>query len=366
MRRVFCIAGVLCLMAGWVWLKPQSPVAHAASPATQPTAPIISIHGNPGQLGAQHGNQAGQQIRELQSAYFARLFQNPRAAQLALSSAKKFEPFIAPEHLDEIRALSDASRLDLDRTLLTQCFLDLLPMVACSTLALDADAFSDGVARMARNLDFPSMGVADRATALLVFKPEGRNKFVSIGWPGMVGVLTGMNEHGLTLANMEVTRLPRPAEAMPYTLLYRSVLEHCRTVDEAIAYLESATKQTANNLMLMDAQGARAVVELRPGNTTVRRGKPNIPLASTNHQRGPDDLSTGRCWRYEGMVAQAQRRHGRLDRQGVAEIISSVAVAQLTMQCMVFEPSNRLVYLSTGRDAGRGPFVVVDLGTLMQ
>ena len=53
----------------------------------------------------------------------------------------------------------------------------------------------------------------------------------------MIGVLSGMNEHGLTLANMEVDRPRRLPVAMPYTLLYRTVLERCRTVDEAIALL---------------------------------------------------------------------------------------------------------------------------------
>ena len=53
---------------------------------------------------------------------------------------------------------------------------------------------------------------------------------------------------------------------MPYTLLYRSVLEQCRTIDEAIAFLRNTPRQTANNLMLMDATGNRAVVEITPDN----------------------------------------------------------------------------------------------------
>ena len=64
-----------------------------------------------------------------------------------------------------------------------------------------------------------------------------------------------MNEYGLCLANMEVDRQMRPPMAMPYTLLYRTVLEQCRTVDEAIDLLKRTPRQSANNLMLMDARG---------------------------------------------------------------------------------------------------------------
>src|SRR5688500_9903586 len=121
--------------------------------------------------------------------------------------------------------------------LLAQCFLDLSPMVACSTVTLPASASPDGVARFGRNLDFPSFNIADKRSVVLVYRPQGRHAFAAVGWPGMVGVLTGMNEHGLTLANMEVTRSVRLPSAMPYTLLYRSVLERCRTGEEAVADL---------------------------------------------------------------------------------------------------------------------------------
>src|SRR5207253_2804759 len=110
----------------------------------------------------------------------------------------------------------------------------------------------------------------------------------SVAWPGMIGVLSGMNEHGLTLANMEVDRNRRLPVAMPYTLLYRSVLEHCKTVEQAIAFLKSTPRQTANNLMLMDATGDRAVLEITPDAVVVRRAPDSAPLISTNHHRGTD------------------------------------------------------------------------------
>jgi hypothetical protein len=64
---------------------------------------------------------------------------------------------------------------------------------------------------------------------------------------------------------------------MPYPFLYRTILEECRTVDEAVELLRSAGRQSANNLMLMDAGGARALVEIAPDGIVVRRASDDAP-----------------------------------------------------------------------------------------
>src|SRR5262249_47857984 len=148
---------------------------------------------------------------------------------IALSAAQGFSAKLSANHREEVTALAGECQMEPREAMLGQCFLDLMPMVACSTVALSADASPDGVARLGRNLDFPSFGIAEKYTTLFVYHPQDKYAFVSIGWPGMIGVLSGMNEHGLTIANMEVTRAPRLPHAMPYTLLYRTLLEQCRT-----------------------------------------------------------------------------------------------------------------------------------------
>ena len=55
--------------------------------------------------------------------------------------------------------------------------------------------------------------------------------------------------------------------------------------------LEKTPRQSANNLMLMDGAGNRAVVEITPESVIVRRAPEGQALLSTNHQRG-DDLDT--------------------------------------------------------------------------
>ena len=280
--------------------------------------------------------------------------------RLALTAADAFRGHLTPEYRDEVAGLAGGSGLDGREAMLGQCFLDLMPVTACSTVTLGADAAPDGVARFGRNLDFYSANVADKYSVLFVYHPEGRYSFVSVGWPGMVGVLSGMNEYGLAIANMEVARPARLPQAMPYTLLYRTVLEQCRTTEEAIALLERTPRQSANNLMIMDAAGNRAVAEIAPEGVTVRRPD-EFALISTNHRRGQDNASPGRCGRYDYLRDASERYHGRIDVARLESMLGTVSQNKLTLQSMVFEPSNRVIYLSAGADAAHGTFHRLDL-----
>jgi predicted choloylglycine hydrolase len=223
-------------------------------------------------------------------------------------------------------------------------------------------ASDDGVARFGRNLDFWSLNVADKYTTLFIVKPnDGRYAFASVGWPGMIGVLSGMNEHGLALANMEVTRQPRLPRAMPYIMLYRTVLERCRNVDEAVDLLQKSPIQTANNLMLMDAAGNRVVVELSPDTGVhVRRGLPTAALISTNHQRDQDQDTPGHCWRYDLIHKTTASEFGHVDLPQIQAMLADVG-SKITLQSMVFEPSNRVIYLAAGADASHRDYGRLDL-----
>jgi predicted choloylglycine hydrolase len=341
----------------------STPAVKLAAKAEEPfPARIVEMRGSGEEMGQAHAQQLASPIRELFENYLGQYFANEFQKNLALTAASAYGPHIAPEHLAEIKGLSRGTGMDEREVLLGQCFLDLTSPIACSTITLPASASPDGVARFGRNLDFPSYGVADSRSVVLVFHPAGRYAFVSIAWPGMIGVLSGMNEHGLTLANMEVYRGRRLPMAMPYVLLYRTVLEQCRTVDEAIELLKNTPRQTANNLMLMDADGNRAVAEITPEDVTIRRAPDHAALISTNHQRGSDDLDTaGRCPRFDVLHDGSAEHFGKIDRDRLEGMLAEVSQGRMTLQSMVFEPATRTLYLATGADAPEHGYHRLDL-----
>ena len=72
---------------------------------------------------------------------------------------------------------------------------DLLPAPALS--AADGPLFG-------RNLDFPTLGYLEQYTLITVYRPTGKRAFASIGFPGLIGVISGMNDSGLAMAILEV------------------------------------------------------------------------------------------------------------------------------------------------------------------
>lgn len=342
-------------VAGGLAVAGRLPIPRRPAPPT-----IVVLAGTPQDLGRGHGERFATRIRFLEDRYLGRLLGGEAGRARGLAMAADFLPHLRPHHRAELEALATAAGLAPERALLANCFLDLLPSVGCSTIALPADAAPDGVARLGRNLDFPGFGVADGQSIVVVVRPAGRHAFAAVTWPGLIGVLSGMNEHGLAVANMEVAREPRVADAMPYPLLYRTVLEECRTVAEAIDLLGREPRQTANNLMLVDAAGDRAVVEIRPAGVAVRRAAADRPLAATNHHRRDRD-EPGRCRRYDCLTADAAADWGRIDRAALWEILDRVGQGDMTLQAMIFEPGDRVLHLATGRRATKLAPARIDL-----
>ncbi len=350
---------ILILLASALLASLSAVSALAADPSA-PT-PIIELRGDDAQLGIEHGQQLGEQIKFLHEKYLKVFLRTHVQRFAATAAAAIFESRLSPAHRAEIHALAGQTQIDERQVMLGNCFLDLVPSMGCSTVTLPGAAAPDGVARFGRNLDFPALNVADKHTVVLVFHPQGRYTFAAVSWPGLIGCLSGMNEHGLSLANMEVARRPRLPGAMPYTLLYRTVLETSRTVDEAIALLDKTPRQTANNLMLMDAAGGRAVVEITPEKITVRRTDDRHALISTNHQRAQDQQTRGLCRRYDALHDLSEQQFGSIDEKVIEKILAAAAQGNMTLQSMVFEPSNRVIYLATGSNAPSRPFQRIDL-----
>jgi isopenicillin-N N-acyltransferase like protein len=340
-----------------------------AAPGTQPSSvfplPIIELHGTGAEMGDQQGRALGDSIRKLYQRYLTSFIRTDGERFAALAAAAIFEAELTPEYRAEVHSLALATNLDERQVMLAQCFLDLTAITACSTIALPASASPDGVPRMGRNLDFPSFNIADKTSIILVFHPAGKLSFASVAWPGMIGVLSGMNERGLCLANMEVNRNPRWPSALPYTLLYRSVLEQCATVDQAVALLQKSPRQSANNLMLMDASGDRAVAEITPEGVHVRRAPVTQALVCTNHQRG-DDLDTpGRCPRYDTLHDEAKSTFGTITLAEIKHMLATAAQGDMTLQAMIFEPRDQVLYLATGKDAAANPYARLELFPLL-
>lgn len=275
----------------------------------------------------------------------------------------------------EMDAMIAASELSPDLAVLGNTMFDLKKVIACSTLGVEPQRSATGGSLMARNLDYPPLGYAQHYSLVTVFKPAlGKHNFATVGFPGVVGCLSGMNDAGLAVAVLEVaqsrmTEIRFNIEGLPYALCYRKILEECATIDEAYKLLCSLPRTGLSNLAVIDRQGA-AVFEITPEKVVLRRGE-NGTCAAANHFCS----EALRPWYVINFYSTVDRfdsltRLGELKRPlGPGELHAGLHEAchkTFTLQAMIFDSKALRLHLATGTvPATAGEMRVVDLAPLL-
>ena len=129
--------------------------------------------------------------------------------------------------------------------------------LGCSSLLVSAEKSATHGPLLGRNLNFFTLGVLNKYSLVTVHRPRGKHAFASVGLPGIMGCLSGMNDAGLTLAVHQVNRAADGSplfnpKGMPYTMCFRRILEECTTIEEAEKLLRSIPRSTMLSLDVCD------------------------------------------------------------------------------------------------------------------
>jgi hypothetical protein len=320
--------------------------------------PVLIVAGTPEEMGRQAATLTGDAAKTL-AEYPRKLLQGRPSGKggkdhlaKCLEMSKLLLPQLSADHRAEMRAAFKQLNTDREQGLLG----NVLPDVwrggfGCSSIVVEADRSATGSPLFGRNLDFPTLGVLTRYSLVTVRRPSGKHAFMSVGFPGMFGVLSGMNDAGLSLAVHEVY-LSRDGGSLfnpkgePYTFCFRRILEECSTAAEAEKLLRAAKRTTLVSLSVCDPKND-AVFEITPKSVAVRHSSHGI-LACTNHFR-TSELSVpivSWCARYQRLIAA--REAGQLGIADVAKKLDEVKQRGLTVQTMIFEPAALRLHLAIG------------------
>lgn len=157
----------------------------------------------------------------------------------------------------------------------------------------------------------------DRVVAF--YYPDGKYPFVSIGWPGLIGVVTGINARGVFVA-LNPTRTDDPPEdGAPLAIVLRQVLEEADTLEQALELLKQAPLRSSGAVLVGDGiQRKAVVVELSPRNKEERRqirGESTSLVWATdhlNHEPFDRDAQNDRIRRYTASGYRYDRLEERL------------------------------------------------------
>ena len=206
--------------------------------------------------GLAHGERLREDAVRLVRLYLRPTVGDARAELLA--AARKLEQQIPPAYVEEMRGVAAGAAVSYDDVLLANTLPDLLKVAQCTVVGMMSD---DDEPVVARNLDYFNAPILAGSTVVTNTIPESGLRHAAIGFPLLVGVYSGMNEAGLTIAAVEVYGGRRGAAsgATPYGIVYREILDTCRTIDEAIAVLQRHRIVTQQNVVLADEREVAVV-----------------------------------------------------------------------------------------------------------
>lgn len=262
-------------------------------------------------------------------------------------------------------------------------------LVGCSSFAAWGGASDDGKPVVGRNFDFYMGDDFTRNKIVTFCRPQAGHPFASIGWAGMIGVLSGMNSEGLTVT-INAAKGPVPlASATPISILAREILQHAATIAEALEIARRRDTFVSESLLVASARDGRAAIieKNAPPNRALRgrRGVPHmhepLPVGGVRRRRGqPREY---RHDRQPPSLRPARRAHGgecALDVLAAAAMLrdqrgtggkdigvgNDCSVNQsIAHHSVIFKPATLQMWISTSPWQG-GAFVCYDLGAILR
>jgi len=176
--------------------------------------------------------------------------------------------------------------LSFEKSPLIGCTTFTIPPADAPATGVDVESATRGHAFLARAFDFEAGEPFDRDKVVFLVREPGRIPFASVGWPGFVGVVSGMNREGVALV-VHGGRAGTPRNfGVPVVFSLREALATAKTTEDAVKTLSSHEVMVSHITIVTDATGKTAVVERAPGVPAHVRWS-DAPLATTNHFEGP-------------------------------------------------------------------------------
>lgn len=156
-------------------------------------------------------------------------------------------------------------------------------LVGCSSFATWNEESEDGELLIGRNFDFFVGDDFAKNKVILFVEPQFGYNFVSVSWPGMMGVLSGMNDRGLTVTiNAAKGSIPT-SSAMPISLLARHILQYAKNIEEAYEIANKFQTFVSESILIGSAEdGYAAIIEKTPTKISLYKSSTNR-LICTNH-----------------------------------------------------------------------------------
>jgi isopenicillin-N N-acyltransferase-like protein len=139
--------------------------------------------------------------------------------------------------------------------------LQNLMLVGCTSFGAWGGKTSDGSMLLGRNFDFWVGDKFAEHKMVAFYNPDKGHKFAFITWGGFTGVVSGMNDKGLTVTiNAARSDIPWGGAATPVSIVAREVLQYAGNIKEAIAIAKSRKMFVSESFLIGSLADHKAVI----------------------------------------------------------------------------------------------------------
>lgn len=265
-----------------------------------------------------------------------------------------------------------------------------LALVGCSSFAVWGEQTPDGNLLIARNFDFYAGDEFAKNKIISFVNPKQGYKYISVTWGGMTGVVSGMNEQGLTVTiNAGKSKIPFTAKT-PIALVTKEILQYAATLQEAVEIAQRKKVFVAESILVGSAKDNRAIsIEISPNKLGVFQVENTSQLLCSNHFQSDvykndkrnnkqiqESHSVYRYQRMEELLTEKQkitpliavdilRNKEGLENTNIGYGNEKALNQLIAHHGIVFQPHDLKVWISTN-PYQLGAFVCYDLNTAFQ
>ncbi|MEZ5046894.1 MAG: C45 family peptidase [Chitinophagaceae bacterium] len=349
------------------------------------------LEGNPYEIGNAYGHLAKSLIYEQEKAFTSEIkHMIPSEKYLKFLKYmirfmnKNLSNYVLPEYQEEIAGISKAASSEFDwigskysRQLNYHAAHDIghalanMMLVGCTSFATWGQASADSTLIVGRNFDFYVGDEFAKHKIICFYKPTHGYPFMSIIWGGFTGVVSGMNNQGVTVTiNANKSSIPF-GSATPVSLVAREIVQYASNLQEAIAIAKKRKMFVSESFLISSAHDHKAIViEKTPEEIDIYESDSSY-ITCTNHYQSKllskQELNKIQI-QNSASLYRSQRLHELLIKNGKNNVTKTAAILRdykgiqdqdigltnekainqfIAHHSIIFQPYKQYVWIST-------------------
>lgn len=300
---------------------------------------VLVLKGNSYEMGYQHGVLMKEEIKKLTEVLLMISYaRQPGFLEKAWQATKNFIP---ARYLEEMKGLADGAEIPLEKVQLANIFPELFH---CSGIAVFGKATKNGELLHGRILDYMTEIGLQKFATVTVFQPDNRYAFITAGFAGFIGSVTGMNDRQIAVGEMGGGGEEKWS-GIPMSFLVRRALEEADSLEAGVKVFQDSPRTCEYYYVISDGKipDARALYCIPERVDVLKPGEayPDWPEAPPQ-----DTILASRGARYVTLLQRIKENYGKIDKDILVEIMKRPVAMRGNLHNAIFAPAKGKMWLA--------------------